>query len=119
MKVTAGPNGVVLSPDETRLYMANTATGEVLVWDVAPDGALGNLRTFAEGLFLPDGMCIDAAGNLYVATWASTVEVFDPSGAGWESLPIPRQATNCTFGGSDGRALYVTAHEGLYRYDLP
>jgi gluconolactonase len=117
--VTAGPNGVVLSPDETRLYMSNSENGQVLAWDVAFDGSLSDERVFAEGLTIPDGMCVDDAGNVYVATWANTVEVFDPSGAGWASLPIPRQATNCTFGGADGRTLYVTAHEGLYRYALP
>lgn len=113
--VTAGPNGVVLSPGEDVLYMSRTDTGEVLAWDVAPDGALSNERVFANGLVIPDGLCVDTAGNLYVATWASTVEVFDPSGAGWGSIALPRQATNCAFGGADARSLYVTAHEGLYR----
>jgi gluconolactonase len=116
--VTAGPNGVALSPDEDVLYMSRTDTGEVLAWDVAPDGTLGNQRIFADGLFIPDGMCVDTAGNLYVATWASTVEVFDPSGAGWGSIAIPLQATNCGFGGGDARSLYVTAHEGLYRVPM-
>lgn len=113
---SSGPNGVALSPDESTLYMANTATGQILAWDVASDGSLSNERPFADGLTIPDGLCVDTAGNLYVATWASTVEVFDPSGAAWGSLSIPRQATNCAFGGPDARSLYVTAHEGLYRF---
>ncbi len=116
---TEGPNGVVLSPDESRLYMAKSDSGEIFVWDVAPDGSLSNQRTFASGLTIPDGMCVDPAGNVYVATWAGTVEVFDPTGAAWDSLPLPRQATNCALGGADGKSLYVTAHEGLYRYALP
>lgn len=116
---TEGPNGVVLSPDETRLYMSKSDSGDVFVWDVAPDGSLGNQRTFVSGLNIPDGMCVDAAGNLYVATWSSTVEVYDPSGGAWATLSVPRQATNCTFGGASGQTLYVTAHEGLYSYTLP
>ncbi len=116
---TEGPNGVVLSSDETQLYMSKSDSGDVLRWDVAPDGSLSNQQTFVSGLNVPDGMCLDAAGNLYVATWGSTVEVYDPTGAGWDTLAIPRQATNCTFGGTDGKSLYVTAHEGLYVYTLP
>jgi gluconolactonase len=115
---TSGPNGVALSPDETVLYMTNSATGEIVAWDVAVGGALSNPRPFADGLFIPDGLCVDTAGNLYVATWSSTVEVFDPSGAAWGSIAIPRQATNCAFGGADARSLYVTAHEGLYRVPM-
>jgi gluconolactonase len=106
---------VALSPAEDVLYMSRSDTGEVLAWDVAPDGSLANPRTFAQGLVIPDGMCVDTAGNLYVATWASTVEVFDPSGAAWGSIALPQQATNCAFGGGDALSLYVTAHQGLYR----
>jgi gluconolactonase len=112
---TDGPNGVVLSPDENTLYMANTATGAILAWDVALDGSLSNQRTFASGLFVPDGMCVDTLGNVYVATWANTVEIFDPAGTPWGNIAIPRAVSNCAFGGADARSLYVTAHEGLYR----
>ena len=112
---TDGPNGVDLSPDESVLYMSNTATGEVLAWDVQADGSLANQRVFASGLTIPDGMCVDAAGNVFVATWANALEVFDPEGTRWGSIALPRAATNCGFGGADLRTLYMTAHEGLYR----
>ena len=75
-------------------------------------------RTLASALNIPDGMCTDRRGNVYVATWASTVEVFTADGTPWGSIPIPRQATNCAFGGSDSRSLYVTAQDGLYLVDM-
>ncbi len=66
------------------------------------------------GSSTPDGLCLDQEGNLWVATWASTLEVFAPDGTPWGALPVPQQATNCTFGGTDLRTLYVTAQSGLY-----
>jgi gluconolactonase len=112
--VNNGPNGVDLSPDESLLYMTDTETGELLAWDVAPDGSLSGQRTIASGMTIPDGMCVDSDGNVYVATWANSVEVFDADGTRWGSIAIPRSASNCAFGGADGTTLYVTAMEGLY-----
>ena len=117
--VNNGPNGVDLSPDESVLYLADSETGEVTRWDVAGDGSLSGQSTFATGLTIPDGMCIDGDGNVFVATWASTVEVFAADGDYWGAIDIPRQASNCAFGGPDGRTLYVTAHEGLYSVTVP
>ena len=59
-------------------------------------------------------MCMDSVGNIYV-TVASGVEIFTFDGARWGNVAIPRMAANCAFGDSDGRSLYVTARQGLYR----
>jgi len=112
--VNNGPNGVDLSPDESLLYMTDTQTGALLAWDVAPDGSLANQRTIASGMTIPDGMCVDNDGNVYVATWANSVQVFDRNGTLWGAIAIPRPASNCAFGGAGGTTLYVTAMEGLY-----
>lgn len=112
------PNGVVLSPDETLLYVTDTQAAELLVYDVAADGSLSGRRVLADSLTIPDGMCVDDHGNVYVATWASTVEVFTADGIPWGAVSIPRQATNCALGEDGGRALFVTAHEGLYRASM-
>jgi gluconolactonase len=107
---------VALSPDESTLYVSNTESGEILAWDVAPDGSLSNPRTFAAGLTIPDGLCVDQRGHVYVATWGEGLVVFSPSGAQVVILPVdaPATPTNCAFGG-DGRDLWVTAQTGLYR----
>ncbi len=112
--LTTGPNGVDLSPDETLLYMTDTSSGTLLAWDVAGDGSLSNQRTIASGITIPDGMCVDSHGNVYVASWGNSVRVYDAHGAQWGSIPIPAPATNCGFGGADARTLYVTTLNTLH-----
>jgi len=108
------PNGVNLSVAGDLLFVTDTQQGSLRRWRVGADGALSNLRILATGLNTPDGMCLDRDGNVYV-TVTSGVEVFSPNGARWGLLPIPRAASNCAFGDSDGRTIYVTARQGLYR----
>ncbi len=110
------PNGVVLSPDESTLYLADTMGSNVLAFDVAADGTLSNEREFVqvEG---PDGMAIDVWGNLYVTTRGG-VEVFAVDGTSWGLLPVPQRPANCAFGGADGKTLYVTSRTGLYKVRL-
>ena len=108
------PNGVQLSLDGGFLLVTDTTRGELRRWNVAVSGALSNLVILASGLSSADGMCMDSAGNIYVAV-ASGVEIYTVDGARWGNVPIPRMAANCAFGDSDGRSLYVTARQGLYR----
>ena len=112
--ITEQPNGVALSPDETVLYVSNEAADLVWVFDVVADGSLGEDRTFVTTGAGPDGMAVDAAGNLFVTT-DSGIEVFAPDGTLRGIIPVPDWAANCAFGGADGRTLYITAGEGLYR----
>ena len=60
------PNGLVLSPDESLLYVADTEENLVAVFDVAANGALSGRRVFLDEVPAPDGMAIDIAGNLFV-----------------------------------------------------
>ena len=108
------PNGVQLSLDGTFLFLTDTSRGELRRWNVAASGALSNPVILATGLATADGMCMDSVGNIYV-TVASGVEIFTVDGARWGNVAIPRMAANCAFGDSDGRSLYVTARQGLYR----
>ncbi len=108
------PNGVQLSLDGAFLFLTDTSRGELRRWNVAASGALSNPVILATGLSVADGMCMDSVGNIYV-TVASGVELFTVDGARWGNVAIPRMAANCAFGDSDGRSLYVTARQGLYR----
>ena len=115
------PNGIVLSPDEKTLYVADTATEQVRSFDVQPGGeALGgavfvDLKSDLQGN--PDGMAIDVFGDLYV-TGGGGVRVVTPAGAVLGTIMVPGGVTNCTFGDPDGMALFLTAPPNVYRIRL-
>lgn len=113
------PNGVALSPDESRLYVTDTFANVVRVFDVAADGSLSKARRFLT-VAAPDGMAVDQAGNLFVASYGDgVIEVFAPDGEHWGTIDVPGSPTNCAFGGADGRTLYITSNGwGLLRVTL-
>jgi gluconolactonase len=113
------PNGLCFSPDETRLYINDSARGLIRFYDVAPDGSLANGRVFAEGLTsptepgIPDGMKCDANGNIWSAA-PGGVWVFDPRGFFLGRLKVPEVVGNLTWGGTDLHTLFLTASTSLY-----
>ncbi|MEM9020312.1 MAG: SMP-30/gluconolactonase/LRE family protein [Planctomycetota bacterium] len=114
------PNGIVLSPDESVLYVADHAANWVYAYDIVDPGQVENKRQFAqlnngEGRG-SDGMCVDVRGRVY-ATGQGKVWVFEPSGDLVTTIDVGPQTTNCTFA-HDGRTLYITANKGLYRIEL-
>lgn len=110
------PNGLGFSPDEKKLYVADTARRHVRAFDVQPDGTLkgGKVLCQAPG---PDGMKVDTKGNLYV-TCGVGVMVFNASGKAIGTIKLPRGAANCCFGDADYKTLFVTARSSLYRVRL-
>jgi len=108
------PNGLVFSPDERILYVAQTEGSliEVMAFDVDPDGSLSGERTFVDDVPFPDGMAMDTGGNLYVAAIGG-VWVYDPEGSLWGIIQVPGNLRpfNCAFGDDDARTLYITAGE--------
>jgi gluconolactonase len=107
------PNGIALSPDETTLYVADSADGLVRSWAVAADGSTGQGDKLMDTSGSADGMAIDDQGNLYVTTSAG-VEVYRADGSLRGTIVVPEQPANCTFGGADRRTLYITARTSLY-----
>ncbi|MEW6270388.1 MAG: SMP-30/gluconolactonase/LRE family protein [Thermodesulfobacteriota bacterium] len=114
-----GPNGIGLSPDGKRLYVAETFTGRLWAWDVpAPGevvavpglGAGGTLVVGLPGLQLFDSLAVDSAGNVCVATIANGgITVVPPSGQGVTHVPMPDVlTTNVCFGGPELRTAFVT-----------
>ena len=98
------PNGIALSPDEKTLYVANSDEKRK-VWmryDLAANGTVGNGRVLADVTAekedgLPDGMKVDAQGNVY-ATGPGGVWVFAPSGKHLGTIKPPEAPANCGWG---------------------
>jgi gluconolactonase len=116
------PNGLVLSPDGTKLYVVDAGTIYVYSWDVASDGSVSGKSTFAQlqtnnGVAGGDGMAIDINGNIYVATELG-IQIFSAQGAAITTIVLPEMPSNCDFGGKDFKTLYITARTNLYSIDL-
>ena len=133
----AFPNGIVLTADGKKLLLAESKKNHVLVYDVLSPGKVANRKVFsplptkdsALGQIdnQPDGMCLDAAGNLYVAHYGMRqVEVLSPQGKLLASYPGGNVTTsNVAFGGPKRDQLFVTGglgpeggKGGLFRLDL-
>ena len=114
------PNGLVLSPDEKTLYVADTSSEYVYAYDVLGDGRLGTRRNFArlrEGSEAEaDGMAIDNDGRLYVSVWGG-VEVFDAGGRRLGLIPGSGPG-NLAFGGPERKTLYITGGTSLSKVAL-
>ena len=108
-------NGLGWSPDDARFYFVDSALGTVFAYDFDADaGTLANREAFLtfrpeEGR--PDGLCVDSAGNVWVAMWDGwRVACYDPSGALVRTVdvPVPRPSS-CCLGGADLKTLYITS----------
>ena len=136
------PNGIVISPDNKTLYLIEAHPEadhhrDIRAYDLQSTGKVTNGRILIN--FYPgrsgDGMCIDAAGNLYVAAGLHEtrqtsetldtrpgIHVVSPQGKliAFRETPVDT-ITNCTFGGADLRTLYVTCGDQLLqiRTQLP
>jgi gluconolactonase len=118
-KEVALPNGLAFSPDEKKLYVANSAGKTWSVFDVKKDGTLANGRIFYDaeketGPGVPDGMKVDTAGNVW-ATGPGGILVISPQAKLLGVIGFPETPANCAWGDADGKTLYVTARTGLYR----
>jgi gluconolactonase len=133
----AFPNGIVLAPDGKRLLLAESKHNRVLAYEVLSPGKTGRRTVFANlpekdtstGQIdnQPDGMCLDAAGNLYVAHYGmKQVQVLSPDGKLLARYPGGNITTsNVAFGGPNLDQLFVTGGlgpesgpGGLFRLDL-
>jgi len=108
------PNGIALSPDQKLLYVGfeRPPAGVkpyIEKFHLNPDGSLAEHAKFVE-LDMdasPDGIEVDAAGNLYVANKAG-VTVFKADGKKIGNVAIPEQPTGLAFGGEDLKTLFIT-----------
>jgi gluconolactonase len=105
-----GPNGVALSPNQQKLYVADSKQRVLRVYDIAADGALANGRVFSE--CRGDGLKTDERGNVWVASEGG-IWVFDAAGTKLGVIATPEPPSNCNWG-PGFRGLYVTARTSVY-----
>ena len=114
------PNGLAFSPDERRLYVANTRPGQyIMVYDVHADGTVSHGRHFAEMPSpdatngVPDGMKVDIEGRVY-CTGPGGCWVFDPAGTLIGIIRLPEYPANCAWGGPENETMFFTANTSVY-----
>lgn len=109
------PNGIAFSPDESRLFVADSGKPRHMrVFDVKDGRTLSGGRVFAEcdaGIF--DGFRFDTDGNLWTSTRAG-VSCYSPDGELLGKIRLPEAVANLTFGGPKRNRLFITATTSLY-----
>jgi sugar lactone lactonase YvrE len=107
----AFPNGMVVTPDNATLIVAESYGARLTAFDIAPDGSLSNRRVWAElpGGH-PDGICLDAEG----AVWYGDVPAqrcvrVREGGALLQAIALDRGCFACMLGGPDKRTLFMMA----------
>jgi sugar lactone lactonase YvrE len=107
------PNGMVISPDDRTLIVAETFGHRLTAFDIQPDGALANRRIWAdlEGAF-PDGICLDAAGAVWVAAPepGQVLRVLE-GGTITHPVQVSTRPYACMLGGPERRTLFVCTAE--------
>lgn len=113
------PNGLCFSPDEKRLYVADSGKPRnIRVYDVQKDGTLANSRVFcAIDKGVPDGIRCDADGRVFSSA-GDGVQIFNASGELIGKILVPESPANLAFGGKVHKTLYITARTSLYSIPL-
>ena len=117
-------NGLCLSPDQTQLYVTESATHWVWAYQIQPDGTLAHKQKFGwlhvrdvDENAWSDGLKCDRDGRIYVTT-LSGIQVMDQLGRVNAIIPTPKtkgQVSNLCFGGPEFNILYATCHDKVYR----
>ena len=119
-----GPNGIAFSPDEKHLYVGNWDPEKKVVmrYDIDAAGNAANGKVFFDMTKAPgedsiDGIKVDQQGNLYVCG-PGGIWVLSAEGKHLGTIKAPKNPHNLAWGGADGKTLYITAQNTLYRMPL-
>lgn len=103
------PNGMVITPDGATLIVAETFGRRLTAFDIADDGGLSNQRVWAElGRALPDGICLDADGAVWLADARGPRCIrVRQGGEVLQEVTTSQPCFACALGGPDGTTLFM------------
>jgi sugar lactone lactonase YvrE len=107
------PNGMVVTPDNDTLILAESYGNRLTAFDIAPDGGLSNRRVWAalDGGF-PDGICLDREDSVWYADVPNKRCVrVRKGGEVLQTVALDRGCFACMLGGTDGRTLFLIAND--------
>jgi sugar lactone lactonase YvrE len=109
----AFPNGMVVTPDNSTLILAESYGSRLTAFDIGADGGLSGRRVWADlGDGVPDGICLDVEGAVWYADVPNSrcVRVRE-GGEVLQTIALDRGCFACMLGGPDGRTLFMVARE--------
>ena len=116
-KWSTRPHGIALSANGRLLYVADSDSRSIRVFDLDRNGVASNERVFIQKVEgVPAGLRTDEKGNLYVA--AKYLYVYSPRGEMLKDIRLSETPSNLAFGDPDFATLYVTARSSVYRIRL-
>ena len=113
------PNGITLSPDEKKLYVADTGENikHLYSYDLVDKKVANRKLIYDFKPFFSDGFRCDKDGNIWTSA-GKAIKCFNPKLELIGQIKIPELVSNCEFGGNEGNILYVTATTSLYSIEL-
>lgn len=108
------PNGCVITPAGRSMIVAESFAARLSAFDIDDQGRLGNRRIWAQldGGAIPDGICLDAEGAIWVASPTTNEAIrLREGGAVLDRIPADRGVYACMLGGADRRTLYLALSE--------
>jgi sugar lactone lactonase YvrE len=106
----AFPNGMVVTPDNSTLIVAESFAQRLTAFDIAGDGSLSNRRVWAGGIG-PDGICMDADGAIWTGSGGTGCVRVREGGTVLDRIELDRSPFACMLGGPDGRTLFIMAQD--------
>jgi len=115
------PNGILVSPGGEYLYVAEMRERQLHRYDILEPGKLSSERISytsdpEHDRGGPDGLALDEHGNVYATYRPITVLTPDLKLIG--RIPVPKNPSNCAFGGKEGKTLFITARDSVYSIPL-
>ncbi len=113
------PNGIAISPDEKKLYVADTGENikHLYAYDLFDNKPMNRKLIYDFKPFFSDGFRCDKDGNIWTSA-GKAIKCFNKELQLIGQIKIPELVSNCEFGGKEGNILYITATTSLYSIEL-